>query len=343
MAHSHPSNHLSALAKLGIVALAACSAVACGSTSSEGSGGAAGSGAGGSANTGGAGNSGGSYNPDQPGFNLGFQLGSLEMMGSPMAMCFATFMPTAREDFEGSAGAIPLGTCVTSTDAGSGPSCTGDGDCAPEQQCLPEKDSNGQPQAGTERCVTPRELMDVGPMEVQGFNGGPVTLAYNAGQSGAYTTPGGDGSIPDSAVAYATTYTFSGAGDSAQGLGAYSGEVYMPPRLQLQSPPAVQLPIGIAGIEATVGQDLALVWSGSSDGSMTITLTGGSGSLICRVPDTGQFSIPASDVEAVGLGDMAIANMLTLERATQGSAAGAGITTSNVRAFAQILINVRKL
>jgi len=42
-------------------------------------------------------------------------------------------------------------------------------------------------------------------------------MAYNPGQNGAYTTPGGDGSIPYAGLAFDTTYTFSGDGDPAQG------------------------------------------------------------------------------------------------------------------------------
>lgn len=321
-------------------------ATACGDSVDEGAGGTSAGGSGSGASGQGAG---GSFDPEQPGVHLFLTLGSVFMMGQSMELALAGFMPTAREDFEPEPAGdeIPLDTCIVVEEQSPTPSCAGDEDCAPEQECLPETDDGGNPIAGTERCVTPRELMDVGPMTVEGFATGPIEFAYNPGQSGAYTAPGSDGTLEPGTLAFDQTYSFHGAGDAGQGLGAFSGEVHLPAALELTAPPLVDLAMpGMVGIEATGGQELSLEWSGGAGGgTLRLNLTGGSeqgGSIDCRVADDGAFAIPAAMVEAAGLADMAMLNMVTLTREGEGTAAGEGLTFHAVGVLQTLVINVQK-
>ncbi|MFW5740335.1 MAG: hypothetical protein ACOC1F_08210, partial [Myxococcota bacterium] len=227
-------------------------------------------------------------------------------------------------------------------------SCSGPQDCPPDQQCVPETDMDGNPIPNSEHCATPRSPLDMGPFTMEGFASGPKTLAYNPGQNGAYTTAGGDGTIPYQDVSFDTTYTFSGDGDPAQGLGPFSGEIYLSPEIKLTSPELTTLPVGFEGIEVSVSQDLVLSWEGSDPGAeMTITLTGAtmggeSHTITCRTADSGSFTIPAAMVQAANLGDMAFLNMLTFERADEGTVSGDGLTSYEIGALQTAVINVAK-
>jgi len=313
--------------------------------STGGSGGA--TGGDGGATSGGSGGS--SFDPERPGISMSFTVGAALLMGQPTTFAAGAFMATAREDLEPppSKPLVPLETCEVSETTYT-PSCKGPQDCAPEQQCVPETDMNGAAIPNSEHCATPRSPIDVGPFTVSGFASGPKTMAYNAQQNGAYTTPGGDGTVPHADVAFDTTYTFEGEGDSAQGLGPFSGSVRLAPELVLTSPPQVQTQMGVPAIEASVTQDLTLVWSGSDPGAeVTITLAGGSfngesHSVVCRTADAGGFTIPAAMVQAAQLGDMAFLNMLTIERPTSGSVTGDGITHHDIGTIQTAVINVAK-
>jgi hypothetical protein len=288
------------------------------------------------------------FNPDDPGIHVFVTMGSVLMMSQPVALAVGGFMPAAREDFDPPPDVteIPLDTCVVVAEQPAPvPQCDGDEDCFPEQVCQPDYDDNNQPIPGTEHCVTPRDLMDVGPFTMTGFIGGPLTFNYNPNQSGAYTTANpGDGQVPPDAIAYDTTYVFEGDGDLAQGLGAFHGEIYVAPDLQLTSPPMVELPMGgMYGIEADPTQDLVLEWTGQNpDGELTLSLASTGTPIECRVADDGAFTIPQAMVEAAGLGNVAFFNMLTIDRRGTGWAAGEGVTFHNVEMVQTLLLNVIK-
>jgi hypothetical protein len=286
------------------------------------------------------------FDPDDPGVYMFLTLGGLEMIGQTMELALGGFMPAAREDFETEGGdSTPIDSCVVVSQETPVGECVTDEDCAPEQECVPDYDDEGNPVTGTEHCATPRDLIDVGSMTLEGARSGPLTLSYNMGQSGAYTTPGGDGTVSAGTLAYDTTYSFYGDGDSARGLGAFSGEIYMPAQLALSSPPVGDVGMGMEGIAVTLGSDLTLTWTGSSDGVLKLDLagasfTGASGAIHCVLADDGEFTIPADMVAEAQLGELAMLNMLTLERATTGSAEGEGLSMAAVDTTQTLLVFV---
>jgi len=289
----------------------------------------------------------GAFGPPPTGYHFFFDLGAVLLMGQTTGLAVGGFMPTAREDLlPPRETPTPLGECVEAP-APPPPECVTSADCAPEQQCLPETDADGKPVPNTEHCVTPRSLMDVGPFTVSGFASGTLEFSYNAGQKGAYTTANpGDGQIPPDEIVYGGTYTITGTGDPSQGIGAFTGEVSMPPALALTEPAVVQLPMGLPGIEVSVSQDLTITWS-EPDPTHEITVSlagGGQGgkTIICRVQDTGSVTIPKSLVQAAGLGNLAFLNILTLERNRPGTASGEGLTFTRVTATQTLMYNVAK-
>ncbi|MFH1463442.1 MAG: hypothetical protein ABIO70_03565 [Pseudomonadota bacterium] len=286
------------------------------------------------------------FDPDDPGVYMFLTLGGLEMMGQPMELAVAGFAPAAREDFEADdADDTPLDTCVVVSQTTPVGECVTSEDCAPEQECVPDYDDDGNPEPGSEHCETPRDLMDVGPLTLEGANTGTLTLTYNSGQSGAYTVAGTDGTVNAGTLAYDTTYTFSGDGDPAKGLEGFSGEVYMPSQLVLTAPAMGDVGWGMEGITASTTADLALAWTGSSDGVVNVDLAGASfdgssGAIHCVVEDDGAFTIPAAMVAEANLGELAMLNMLTLERATEGRAAGGGLSITAVDTTQTLLVFV---
>lgn len=292
------------------------------------------------------------FNPDDPGVHMFVNLGSVYMMNQPIELAIAGFLTTAREDFDEEAPAdeMEMDTCRVAEEVVPTPECETDEDCAPEQVCVPDyDDDSGEPIPGTEHCETPREPLDVGPFTMEGFASGPIEMAYNAGQSGAYTAPGSDGTLPAGTLSFDTTYTFSGDGSSEYGLGSFSGEVYVAPAMELTYPPLEELSMeGLFGIPANPAEDLVIEWSGENpDGELFISLVGSNlqgdgGSIECRVADDGEFTIPAAMVEAAELGDMAFLNMLTIDRRGTGSASGEGMTYDLVEVIQTTVINVIK-
>jgi len=288
------------------------------------------------------------FDPENPGVNLMLELGSTYMMNQSIELAVGSFMITAREDFdEEAADTIPLDTCVVLTSEAAVPECTSDTDCAPEQNCLPEYDDSGAAIEGSESCTTPREPLDMGPFTVEGFTTGSVELSYNAGQNGAYTAAGSDGTLTAGTLAYDTTYTFAGDGDPAQGLGPFTGELYMAPEFELTSPPLVAMAMeGMYGIEASTAAELSLAWSGAdAGGELTITVAGGQSdgsSVVCRVADDGAFTVPAEMMASSGLGAMAFLNMITFDRRSPGTASGDGLTFVAVEALQTTAINIIK-
>lgn len=288
------------------------------------------------------------FNPDDPGVHMFLMLGNIEMMASPIELAVAGFGPAAREDFEAEdADTTPLDGCVFVAATEPVGECSGPEDCAPEQECVPDYDDDGSPEPGSEHCETPRSLMDVGPLNLEGPSAGPLTLTYNASQDGAYTKAGTDGTLPGGTLAFDTTYSFSGSGDSAQGIGPFSGEVYLPERLALTSPAYQDVGMGMQGIKVNPTANLALTWSGSSEGDLTVELAGGSmggdtGSIHCRLVDDGAYTIPAAMVSQVPLGDMAFFNMLTLKRNTRGDAEADGLTIPKIDTTQSLILFVGK-
>jgi hypothetical protein len=287
------------------------------------------------------------FDPEDPGVYMFLTFGGIEMMGQVIELGMGGFMPAAREDFDQEADDdTPVDSCVVVSDETPVGECSTDEDCAPEQECVPDYDDKGSPIAGSEHCSTPRDPIDVGSMTVDGLNGGPVTMSYNAGQSGAYTTPGGDGSLSAGTLAYDTTYTFYGDGDEAQGLGAFTGEIYMPAQLALTSPAVTDVGMGMMGITVGLESDLTLTWSGSSDGVVKLDLAGASfsgesGAIHCLLADDGEHTIPADMVAEAHLGELAMLNIMTLERATTGTAEGEGLTMAAVDTTQTLMVFVQ--
>jgi hypothetical protein len=283
------------------------------------------------------------------GYHFFFDLGAVLLMGQTVGMAAGGFWPTAREDFDPARDPeVPLGTCVTDPPQ-PGPTCTTKDDCAPEQDCVADTNNNGQPIAGTEHCETSRTLMDIGPFTIDGFASGTIEFAYNAGQSGAYTSANpGDGQVPPEELVYDGEYTITGAGDPAQGIGPFTGTLRLPPALALTAPvPGPVGSMGLTGIHVSVSADLVLEWSGADpDLVIKITLTGGNQqtgkSVVCRLQDTGTLTIPAAQVAEAGLGNMALTNMLEMRREVPGTASGEGLTFTRVTALQAMTYNVAK-
>jgi hypothetical protein len=286
------------------------------------------------------------FDPTSPGVNISYTLGSVYMMGSPIGMSAGTVFPTAREDFDvEDEEELPLDTCALNEATVSVPSCASNEDCAPEQQCLPRTDDGGRPIAGSERCVTPRDPIDVGPFTVTGFASGPIAMAYNPGQQGAYTPPGSDGTITASEIAGDTTYRIEGEGSAERGLGPFEGELYVPTMFEVTSPVPVIGGLGVPEIQVNPANDLALSWTGSGDPSsvLAISLSGPNGGLSCRVRNDGAFTIPADLITAVNLGNIAFFNVLNLEQKYFGWICGEGLTVSEAMFTQTLLLNVRKV
>jgi len=279
----------------------------------------------------------GEFDEEDPGMRITFTLGDVVAMDTKLALAVAMVTPTAREDFEwGGDDEVPLDSCEVVGDEAPVPECGGPEDCAPEQECVPEYD-DGNPVPGTEHCETPREPMDVGPITIDGFEGGSLDLSYNPEQSGAYTTSGGDGTIDPALLAYDADYIIEGAGSPDAGIEDIHGEMHMPAALELTSPELVTTAMGMPAVEVQSGQTLALEWTQGADpdGFLEITLGGGttsgdSGSIICRVADDGSFEIPAGMVAEAHLGPMAMLNVLMMKRHGSGQLCGDGLTSQGV-------------
>ena len=286
------------------------------------------------------------FDESDPGINMFVTISSIMMMGTNMALAVGGFMPTAREDFDPDPpSTIPLDTCVVGEEPAPTPECATAADCAPEQQCLPETDDSGNPIAGTEHCVTPREMLDVGTFEIVGFASGPMTFAYNSGQQGAYTaTTSADGQIDPASLAYDTTYYVHKDANPTAGLGELEGLLYVPPFFEMTSPETTINAMGLPEISVTVTEDLTLEWNGATgDGTLLISLAGTGGSITCLADDDGSFTIPADMVAAAGLGAVAFFNMLTLTHEVNGLVCGEGLTWNDTMYSHMVLYSVRKL
>jgi len=266
------------------------------------------------------------------GYNVFFQVMTIHVFGQPMAMAFGLVMKTAREDLDPEEEThLPVDTCEF--DSGETetptPECVSDEECAPEQRCLPDTDNNGNPIAGTESCKTPdRESLDRGPVIITGFVGGPAIFLYEPNDQ-VYKKDGtGDGSIDIALLAFGIDYSL--AGDGQGDLKPFSGEIFMPPSLELTYPELTtggSLPFPTANIDPT--KDVLIQWAEPNPtGEMDLTLTGESGSVICRVADDGEFIMPAELVSQItfGTGFNVMANNIILDRKFSSPMAGGSVT-----------------
>lgn len=282
------------------------------------------------------------------GYNVFFQVMTMFTFGQPMAMSFGAIMKTAREELgpDDEDTPLPVDTCEFSTGATETPTpeCTSDDECAPEQKCLADTDNNGNPIAGTESCKTPgRESLDRGPIIVTGFIGGPVTFLYEPNDQ-VYKKDGtGDGQIDIALLAFNLEYSLAGEGQ--EGLKAFSGTVYMPPSLELTHPElkpgSGSMPFPAAEIDPT--KDVLIKWSQANPGAeMDLTLTGESGSVVCRVSDDGEFTIPVELVSQItfGTGFNAFANNIILDRKFSENMEGDNVTAGRFTAEEMITVMV---
>ncbi|MBI5502432.1 MAG: hypothetical protein HY907_19470 [Deltaproteobacteria bacterium] len=284
------------------------------------------------------------FDPDDPGMHSFFLVAEVFMMGTAIDTAAGGFLPAAREDFnrDDPPGEIPLDSCRL---AGSGPAireCTTAADCAPEQQCNPETDASGNPIPDSGVCETPRETVDVGPFTCTGF-ATDQTFQYNPAQSGAYTSTA-DGTLPPGLLELGATYDCAGDGDPATGLGRFRGTIFLPAELELTSPPSAIGPGGFPLVDVDPSVDLVLAWSGGDGASeLSVNLTGGTGTVECRLLDDGAHTIAADLVTAAGLGNIPFFNIMELRRERWGLACGEGLTDAEWTSTVTTILNVRKV
>jgi hypothetical protein len=287
------------------------------------------------------------FDEKNPGMFMFYDFGTTVMMGQLVGLGVGGFRPTAREDYcnEPEGLAIPIDTCTDQPAPKVAPQCTTKAECAPEQDCKPQTDTNNKPIPGTERCVTPQALVDVGPFSMTGFKDGPHTFQYNAQQHGAYTATS-DGQIPPAWIAYDADYAFQGAGSGDAGLGAFQGGFHFPAAFEITSPKPVDIPgmPGIPGIEVDPTKDLVLEWKGGDPAAvlaMNLTGAGAGGKPIsCRAKNDGSFTIPAAMVQEAKLGAFAFFNMLEIRMDLVGPpVTGQGITVSKISVLQTMLLN----
>lgn len=287
----------------------------------------------------------GGFDPENSGYNIFFQIMTMDVFGQVSGMAFGLFLKTAREDLVvEEEELLALDTCVFEAGGETPtPSCTSKDDCAPEQECLPETDNNGNPIAGSDRCVTPdRESLDRGPVTITGFTGGPATFAYEPNDK-VYKKDGtGDGSVPVDILAFDATYELSGEG--MDDLAAFSASVYFPPALKLTAPEphdGTALPIPAITVDTT--KDLTVTWDGADpDGTIEVSMTGESGSVVCRATDDGSFTIPADLIGQItfGTGFGAMANNLILDRKYSEKMEGKSVTAGSFDTEQMMMIMV---
>ena len=319
----------------------------------DGAGGVGGDGESGQ-NAGGAGggNEGGgspapTFDPDNPGVRLSLMIGEVAMMGQLTCLAAGAAEMTAREDFDpAQEREVPLETCEE-TNTTRTPRCSSKADCAPEQDCLPEKDKDGKPIPSSERCVTARSPIDIGPYALSGFTSGTKNMVYNSGQSGAYTIFGKDGTVDCPDLGHDVTYALSGQGSTQYGVGAFTGSIRLGAAWRLTQPSESTSSMGLTVINVRANEDLVLVWSGADpNATVSITLTAAgtqSHSITCRTRDTGTFTIPASMVQSVGLSALSFLNMFTMERRFSGTVSGIGLTSHDITATQTIIYQVARM
>lgn len=298
------------------------------------------------------------FDPERPGYTVEFNIIDIDMMGQGQSMAIGYFMKTAREDLEeGEAVDVTLDTCVMGESSPRVPSCTSKADCAPEQECVPEYDNqSGQAIENSEHCETPnRASLDVGPVEIAGFNGGPYPFAYEPGDQVYKMNGTGDGSIDRSLIAYGVDYTIRGENMLPDDLNSLSATFRMPPALSLIEPATTEGGTFGAAIAIDNSKPLKFVWEGNGgEGYIDITITAAQSlvntvSVTCKVIDDGEFTVPeefASQLVFGGGGDgmmdqmLAMMNMIIFDRHTESPITGDGISVGRVSSEQLIMVNV---
>ena len=298
------------------------------------------------------------FDTEHPGYTVEFNIIDIDMMGQGQSMAIGYFMKTAREDLEEEEVVdVTLDTCVMGESSPRVPSCTSKADCAPEQECVPEYDSqSGQAIENSEHCETPnRASLDVGPVQIAGFNGGPYTFAYESGDQVYKMNGTGDGSIDRSLIAYGVDYTILGENMIPDDLNSLSATFRMPPMLQLIEPEATEGGTFGAAIAIDNTQPLKFVWEGNGgQGYIDITITAAQSlnntvSVTCKVIDDGEFTVPeefASQLIFGGGGDgmmdqmLAMMNMIIFDRHSESPITGDGISVGRVSSEQLIMVNV---
>ncbi|MBR6422092.1 hypothetical protein IKS86_05220 [bacterium] len=292
-----------------------------------------------------------------PGYTVEFNIIDIDMMGQGQSMAIGYFMKTAREDLEeDEVEDVTLDTCVMGESSPRVPKCLSKADCAPEQECVPETDSNGNVIENSEHCETPnRASLDVGPVEIAGFNGGPYPFAYEPGDQVYKMNGTGDGSIDRSLIAYGVDYTIRGENMIPDDLNSLSATFRMPPMLQLIEPAATEGGTFGAAIAIDNSKPLKFVWEGNGgQGYIDITITAAQSlantvSVTCKVIDDGEFTVPeefASQLVFGGGGDgmmdqmLAMMNMIIFDRHTESPITGDGISVGRVSSEQLIMVNV---
>ena len=301
----------------------------------------------------------GSFDPENPGYFVEFIIIDINMANQPQTMATGYFMKGAREDLNPQAGVdkSTLDTCTFGESIENVPQCTSKADCAPEQDCVPEYDNNsGQAIANSEHCETPnRESLDVGPIMVSGFNGGPYQFAYEPGDKVYKLNGTGDGSIPAEMIAYGVDYTISGENMLPDDLNSLSATFTMPPSFVISEP--VPQPNASGGfgdiINVTPGEPLTLKWAGNNGQGyidvnfMVMKSIMEQVAITCRMVDDGEFTVPAEFTSEMRLsaidssnplGEMfGMMNMITVNRHVEARITGSGITAGTFSAEQMVL------
>ena len=296
------------------------------------------------------------FDTENPGWTVEFNIIDLEMMGQGQSMAVGYFMRTAREDLEeNEVEDVTLDTCVIGESSPRVPSCTSKADCAPEQECVPEY-NNGQPIENSEHCETPnRASIDVGPVQIAGFNDGPYTFAFEPGDQLYKINGTGDGSIDRSIIAYDAEYTISATDLIPDDLKSLSAKFTMPPALSLIEPAMIEGGMFGAAVEVDNTKPLVFKWeSNGGKGYIDITIMAAQAltnvvSVTCKVKDDGEFTVPeefTSQLVFGGGGDgmmdqmLGMMNMITMDRHSEAPITGDGISSGRVSSEQLVMISV---
>ena len=295
------------------------------------------------------------FDPENPGWTVEFNIIDVDMMGQGQSMAIGYFMRTAREDLEeAEVEDVTLDTCVMGESSPRVPSCTSKEDCAPEQECVPEY-NDGQPIENSEHCETPnRASIDVGPVQIAGFNGGPYTFAYEPGDQVYKLNGTGDGSIDRSLIAYNTEYEIAAENMIPDDLHSISAKFTMPPALALVEPVAVEGGMFGAAVEVDNTKPLVFKWeSNGGKGYIDITITAAQSlanvvSVTCKVKDDGEFTVPEEFTSQLvfGGGDdmmgqmLQMMNMITMDRHSEAPITGKGISSGRVSSEQLVMMSV---
>ena len=291
------------------------------------------------------------FDPDDPGYTVEFVFLDMFMMGEPMNMIVGYVMKTAREDLKEDEKTVsqPLNTCVMGESAPRVPECYSHEDCAPEQECHPRTDRDGNPIPDSERCITPdRESLDVGPIIISGFADGPQTFLYEPGDQVYKLNGQGDGSVDPSLMTYSTDYGLYAENPTPPDLDSFSGEFYLGSKLELTSHQVVQGDM-FPGIQLNVHEPMTFTWTPSGmDGVVEINISAAQNlnnvvNVSCLVEDNGEFTIPHEFASQLifGSGPMvSMINMLTISRDSSSYISGETISSGKIGLDQILLVNI---